>query len=255
MTTHLPVLSRYLSQVRASHLLSPPLRSYSAASEYEDNLVSMVCESMRLNHDRLMEHDMLDETATEHENMAQDWGARALALTVRHCGESAKIIGEAKVLPIIAETLRRHTDHASGDDCTAGAIAAIVLEHKDNRRYVSRAVSLCWFSQLFPRSPPPSSFFLSLPVSPSLSHPLPLNLINESSRALDAGIVPLLDMWLACPASPRRSNGDRAQEVDVAMAIAAVTPTKARVAKARTLRATNKFNYSHGAEPELHAED
>jgi hypothetical protein len=82
-----------------------------------------------------------------------------------------------------------------------------------------------------------------------------LNLINESSRALDAGIVPLLDMWLACPASPRRSNGDRAQEVDVAMAIAAVTPTKARVAKARTLRATNKFNYSHGAEPELHAED
>ena len=225
MTTHLPVLSRYLSQVRASHLLSPPLRSYSAASEYEDNLVSMVCESMRLNHDRLMEHDMLDETATEHENMAQDWGARALALTVRHCGESAKIIGEAKVLPIIAETLRRHTDHASGDDCTAGAIAAIVLEHKDNRRYVSRAVSLCWFSQFFPRSPPPSFFFLSLPVSPFLSHPLPLNLINESkpcarcwycSTARHVAGLPRLPAtleWRSC-AGGGRCHGDRCCDTD-----------------------------------------
>lgn len=136
----------------------------------------------------------------------QDWGARALALTVRHCGESAQIIGEARVLPIIAETLRRHTDHAQGDDCTAGAIAAIVLEHRDNR-----------------------------------------------ARALDAGIVPLLDMWLACPASPRRSMVDKAQEVDVAAALASCSPTKARIAMARTMRATTKSTFSHRDAPELRA--
>ena len=65
--------------VRGCPTNAAEITRFEAGSVMNDNLVSMVCESMRLNHDRLLEHDELDEMATEHENMAQ---VRAALLSV-----------------------------------------------------------------------------------------------------------------------------------------------------------------------------